>query len=177
MGNPLLLAVYAGGAVVLLRKAQLLVPGILAVAVAVAVGCKTTPPPVPVVDRGAPQGEGTRPAEPVQDDARCGRHGPVHRVVLSPGQTAETPDGLLVTYEGSMHDQYEDGTTDELLVFRFQSLVAPDQRPSESALQWLPSAFAPPVFVYMSTGDCVRIVDVPAPRVTLEIAESQSPPP
>jgi hypothetical protein len=108
---------------------------------------------------------------PVQDAQgdRCRVHGISERVEIARGETAVVQSKLAVTYVGSMHDNYEDGTTDEILEFRFQSISETGEL-SPSALTWMPSAFAPPQFHHLAINRCVKLVAPGRERVILEIA-------
>ena len=132
--------------------------------VAVALGC--APATKPTV---TPEGETAPPPASSRPD-RCRDHGPIHRVEVAQGQTTPLRDGLLVTYEGTMHDHYQDGTSDMILQLVFQG-ASESGEPLPSALGWMPSAVANAGMHELPTGDCVRVADIAEASVVLEVAE------
>lgn len=104
------------------------------------------------------------------DPERCRDHGSVRRVEVAEGQTTALRDGLLVTYEGTMHDHYDDGTSDMILQLVFQG-ASESGEPFPSALTWMPSAVANAGMHELPTGDCVRVAAILAETVVLEVAE------
>jgi hypothetical protein len=142
--------------------------GVRIAGLAIACGCApaSTPTAAPEVERASP----TAAAEP----ERCRDHGPVERVEVARGRITSLRDGLLVTYEGTMHDHYDDGTSDMILqlVFRGTS-VSGVALPSE--LTWMPSAVKDPAMHELPSGDCVRIAEIAAETVVLEVAAPREP--
>lgn len=88
------------------------------------------------------------------------------------GKTAVTRDRLAVTFEGDLHDSYDDGRTDVLLRLVFQG-VMDDGRLTPSAFSWMPSAFAKPEWAHLPVNACVRVVEAGAQRVVLELFRPQ----
>ena len=146
------------------RPALLLIAGL-----ALACGCapRAQPSAVPEADPAAT-------ALTPTDSERCRDHGPVRRVEVAQGQTTALRDGLLVTYEGTMHDHYDDGTSDVILQLVFQG-ASEGGEPLPSGLTWMPSAIANAGMHDLPTGDCVRIADIVGESVVLEVAERPPP--
>jgi hypothetical protein len=131
---------------------------------ALAGGCAPAPQPTAI-----PKSEPATVSAPT-DSERCRDHGSVRRVEVAEGQTTALRDGLLVTYEGTMHDHYEDGTSDMILTLVFRG-ASETGAPLPSALTWMPSAVAHAGMHELPTGDCVRVADTASGSVVLEVAE------
>jgi hypothetical protein len=100
--------------------------------------------------------------------ARCRRGPTPERVEVELGRTVITKSGVAVTFRTTSHDNYDDGRTDLLLHLVFQG-VSEDGKLTPSALSWLPSAFAKPVWTYLHVNRCVRVVEPGERRVVLEL--------
>lgn len=141
------------------------VPWIAAVAIACGCAPATEPTTEPTT---APAREPAAPPVSSAPDP-CRDHGPAQRVAVAEGQTTPLRDGLLVTFEGTMHDHYDDGTSDMILQLVFQGASASGE-PLPSALTWMPSAVANPPMHKLPTGDCVRVADIVGGGLVLEVA-------
>lgn len=94
----------------------------------------------------------------------CQPLGAAERFELAPGGWFMSAVGLAVRFEGTSHDQLEDGRTALML-----KLTLWDANGSTS---WLPDVMAPPRFVPV-LGRCVRLVDVAGDRAVIEVAPAR----
>ena len=96
-----------------------------------------------------------RPADP--EDLRVQPTGEVERISLRAGESASTSSGLHITFLGTTHDDYEDGSFDVLARFVF--------RLGGMRTEWMPS-LRPTSYDMLSfrtlLGHCLRVVQAPS---------------
>jgi len=120
------------------------------------------PPPPPPAPPAPPR---PRPAL----SARCANgQDTAERVEVALHGTVRTRSNIAVTFAGVTHDSYDDGSTDTLLHLVFHG-VDDSGALTPSALTWMPSAFARPEWIYLEVDRCVRVVEVGARRVVLDV--------
>lgn len=126
----------------------------------VALGCGPAATDTP--SAAAPSPSSTAPAAP----AAC--RGPGEEFTAATGETVRA-HGLAVTYGGTMHDDYMDGGFDEIAQLKLQG-VMDDGTLTPSAMEWSPSALAPPEWVYFPRiGLCMRLEEAHVRRARFRI--------
>ncbi len=131
-----------------------------AIASFVALGCGPAATDAP--SAAAPSPSSTAPAAP----AAC--RGPGEEFTAATGETVRA-HGLAVTYGGTMHDDYMDGGFDEIAQLKLQG-VMDDGTLTPSAMEWSPSALAPPEWVHFPRiGLCMRLEEAHVRRARFRI--------
>lgn len=109
----------------------------------------------------APSGSPAPAAQPTTGPCAAAA-GRAERLELKAGEARTTKSGLTVTFHGTSHDSYADGTTDLLVSLSFS-------RGGQKATR-LPSGLARQLSFEPLLGHCWRLADGGGDRVIIEIA-------